>query len=318
MASRTEWSPSEKTDVATNTKQQAFVVISWNVLHMVHEINYVYDMSPVINRYAIKEKWSNEKLRLNDMVRTISDLLVQHSMAECFICLQEVPGDLLPLLNQMFDSHVGSTLATKPLMHVQTYTRIPHIKGWQGGSVYADSNESLVTIHYDPRLVSNNNVTESNREKCQPSGDRLLWTPCPSDNGKGALAVTTASGLTVVNIHVPYDKQAAMSLLNNIAWPENDSAFVFVGDMNRNSNKLMRMIGDITAGKHSSGLLFPVTTNKATRVGLRQNGILDKSWIDYFIVSTYLKHSIISPAIVHDEIGDVSDHYPIVLSVKSI
>jgi exonuclease III len=88
--------------------------------------------------------------------------------------------------------------------------------------------------------------------------------------------------------------------------------------MNRYSDKLMKMIGDITAGKRSSGLLYSVTTNKATRVGLRQNGISDKSWIDYFIISTYLKHSIISPAIVHDEIGDVSDHYPIVLSFQNI
>jgi hypothetical protein len=314
MATPMECSSSEKTD----TKQQAFVVISWNVLHMVHEINYVYDNSPVINRYSIKENWSNEKRRLNDMVKTISDLLVKHSMMECFICLQEVPGDLLPLINQMLDSHVGSTLVTKPLMYVQTYTRKPHIRGRQGGSVYTDPNESLVTIHYNPYTASNNEVTRSNREKCQPTGDRLLWTPCPSDNGKGALAVITASGLTVVNAHVPYDNQAAMSLLNNIAWPENDSAFVFVGDMNRYSDKFMRMIGEVTAGKRSSGLLSSVTTNKATRVGLRQDGVLDKSWIDYFVISACLKHAPISPAIVHDEIGDVSDHYPIVLSFKGI
>lgn len=312
MATQIEWSSSKESDIAINTKQQAFVVISWNVLHMIHEINHSYNMSLVINRYSIKENWSNEKLRLNDMVKTISELLVKHSMMECFICLQEVPGDLLPLLNQMFDSHVGSTLVTKPLMHVQIYTRKPNIRGQQGGSVYTDSNESLVTIHYDPHMVSNN------REKWQPLGDRLLWTPCPTDKGKGALAVTTASGLTVVNAHVPYDNEAAMSLLNNIAWPENNSAFVFVGDMNRYSDKLMKMIGDITAGKRSSGLLYSVTTNKATRVGLRQDGTSDKSWIDYFIISTYLKHSIISPAIVHDEIGDVSDHYPIVLSFQNI
>ncbi len=174
-----------------------------------------YDKSPVINRYSIKENWSNEKQRLNDMVKTISDLLVKHSMMECFICLQEVPGDLLPLLNQMLDSHVNWTLVTKPLIHVQTYTRKPYIRGQQEGSVYTNPNESLVTIHYNPYTISSNTVTGSNREKCQAPADRLLWTPCLSDNGKSALAVTTASDLTIVNTHVPYDNQAAMLLLND-------------------------------------------------------------------------------------------------------
>lgn len=284
-----------------NTKAQTFVVISWNVLHMIHEINHVYDMSPVIKRYSIKENWSNEKLRLNDMVKTISELLVKHSTIECFICLQEVPGDLLPMLHQMFDSHVGSTLVTKPLMHVQVYSRKPHIRGQQTDSLYADSNESLVTIHYNPYGVSN---------------DRLLWTPCPSDNGKGALSVTTASNLTVVNVHVPSDNQAAMSLLNNVSWPKNNSAFVFVGDMNRRYEALMKMIAEINVGKPSSGLLFPVTTDKPTRVGYGRDGVLYKTWIDHYIVSTSLKDSVISPAVVHDQIGDVSDHYPILLTFK--
>ncbi len=301
MASATGWSSSEKTGI----KQQPFVVISWNVLHMIHEFNYVYENSPVINRYSIRDDWSNEKHRLNDMVKTITDLLVKYSMIECFICLQEVPGDLLPLLNQMFDSRAGSPLVSKPLMHVQTYTRKPYLKGRQG-SIYTNPYESLVTIHYNPYTASKNEVTS----------DRLLWTPCPSDNGKGALTVITTSGLTVVNAHVPYDDQAAMSLLHNIAWPEVDNPFVIVGDMNRPYDKLMRLISEVTSGKRSSGLLSPISTDKATRVGASQNGSLYKVWIDYFVVSPCLKNSAEPPATVHDEIGDVSDHFPIVLSFK--
>jgi len=63
MATSMGWSFPEKSDILTNKLQQEFVVISWNVLHMIHEINYAYDMSPVITRYSINEKWSNEKLR---------------------------------------------------------------------------------------------------------------------------------------------------------------------------------------------------------------------------------------------------------------
>lgn len=321
MATSTEWSSSRKTDIVTNKMQKGFVVISWNVLHMVHEINYAYDMSPVITRYSIREEWSNEQLRLNDIVKTLSELLTKHSAFECFICLQEVPGDLIPLLRQMLDSHVGSTLVTKPSMHTQTYWRKPYIKG-QGRKahhLYTDWNENLVTIHYNPHICSSDKATGlENAEKCLLSDNRVHWTPCPNDHGKGALTVTTASGLSVVNVHVPYDNQAAVSLLNNISWPENNIAFVFVGDMNRHSKGFMRMMGEITAGKPCSGLLFPVTTDKPTRVGFWQDGTLQKSWLDHYLISASLKNLAISPAVVYDEIGDISDHYPILLRFKSI
>ncbi len=87
--------------------------------------------------------------------------------------------------------------------------------------------------------------------------------------------------------------------------------------MNRRSEKIMRMIDDITIGKSSSGLLYPVTTDKPSRVGLSRDGVRKKALIDYCVISARLKQSVISPAIVHDEIGAVSDHFPIVLSFKS-
>jgi len=240
-------------------------------------------------------------------------------MIECFICLQEVPGDLLPMLRQMFDSHVGSTLATKPLMHIQTYSRKPYIKGRHRDSLYTDANESLVTIHYDPHIFTNNKAHGlKDAGKCLLSDDRVLWTPCPSDNGKGALTVTTTSGLCIVNVHMPYDNQAATLLLNKISWPEKKSAFVFVGDMNRNSKAFMTMIDETTVGKPSSGLLFPVATDKPTRVGFWQDGTLHKSWPDHYLVSTSIKHLAMSPAVVYDEVGDISDHYPILLPFKCI
>ena len=299
--------------MTTKTLQQSFVVISWNVLHMIHEINYVYDNSPVINRYAIQTKWSNEKMRLNDIVKTLSELVVKHSSTEWFICLQEVPGDLIPLLREMLDSHVGSTLINKPLVHIQIYSRKPRIKGRQGDPVYTDQNESLVTIHYDPRIISTKNA-----EQCLQYDDRVQWTPCPSDGGKGTLTVTTVSGLSVLNAHVPYDNQAAKLLLNNISWPENNNPFVFVGDMNCNANTLMKMIAEVTIGKPSSGLLFPITTDKPTRVGLRHDGTREKRWIDHYVVSASLKSLAVSPAAVYDNVGDISDHFPILLQFKEM
>ena len=311
MATSMEWRSSKNTDIATKTLQQNFVVISWNVLHMIHEINYEYGNSPVITRYAIREKWSNEWWRLNDITKTLSELVVKHSSTEWFICLQEVPGDLIPLLREMLDSHIDSILTNKPLMHIQIYSRKPCIRGRQGDPVYTDQNESLVTIHYDPRIMSTKNT-----EQCLQYDDRVQWTPCPVDGGKGALTVTTITGLSVMNAHVPYDNHAAMLLLNNISWPDNNNPFVLIGDMNRYSDALMNMIGEVTIGKPSFGLLFPITTDKATRVGVRPDGTRDKSWIDYHVVSASFKDLAISPAIVYDNVGDISDHYPILLQFK--
>jgi endonuclease/exonuclease/phosphatase family metal-dependent hydrolase len=181
-------------------------------------------------------------------------------------------------------------------------------------SLYTDSNESLVTIHYDPHIVSTGGL--ENVDKCLSSDDRVLWTPCPADAGKGALTVTTASGLSVVNVHVPYDNQAATLLLSNFSWPENNSPFVFVGDINHCSETFIKMLAEITIGKSSFGLLFPITTDKPTRVGLRQAGIYEKIWIDHYVVSASLKNFAISPAVVYDDVGDISDHYPILLQFK--
>ena len=316
MTTSIESSSSGKNDIVINKIQNDFVVISWNVLHLIHEINYVYDMSPVIDRYSIRQNWSNEQRRLDDMVKILNELLIKHSTKECFICLQEVPGDLIPLLRAILTSQVGSTLSTMPLIHIQTYSRKPWIKKRQGNPPYTDVNESLVTIHYNPYIDSSNTGGRQKNAGTLLSEDRILWTPCPSDNGKGALAVITTSGLTVVNIHVPSDNKVAMQLLNNIPWPENSNPFVLVGDMNRDSNALMRMINKITVGKPSAGLIFPVPTDKPTRVGYWQDGTLHKTWLDHYLITASLRNLIVSPPIVYDHIGDISDHYPVLLEFK--
>jgi hypothetical protein len=129
MATSMKWSPIETGGIVTNKLRQKFVVISWNVLHMIHEINYASDMSSMISRYAINKSWSNERLRLNDIIQTLSELLIKHVAIECFICLQEVPADLLPMLREMLDSHVGSALVTNPMIYSHTYSRKPQIMG---------------------------------------------------------------------------------------------------------------------------------------------------------------------------------------------
>ena len=312
MATSMECSANDNFDISTTNLFSNFVIISWNVLHIIHELNYAKDQSLVINRYSINDNCSSEKLRLNDIIKVLRELLVQYSTLECFICLQEVPGDLLPMLREMLDSRAGMTLASKPLLYTHTYSRIPRIKGQYKNSPYTDSNESLVIIHYNPRIAPKEGSESKNIEKYAQNDDRLLWTPCPIDPGKGALTLTTATGFSVINTHVPYNNEAANQLLRNIPWPKNSNPFVCVGDINRDAQSLLKLIDKVTMGE-SSTLFFPVTTDKPTRVALNQNGTLRKQWIDHFVLSISLKDFVLLPAIVYDEIGDISDHYPISL-----
>ena len=280
-----------------DSQSSGFLVISWNVLHIVHELNYVWDNSPVLVRYSIREDFSNEKKRLHDIVTTLRQLLSTYSTTECFVCLQEVPGDLIPMLGEMLASLNSSTAS----IHVQTYPRRPQFRRQKDASIYTDVNESLVTIHLGGR----------------DKADQVSWTQCPNDPGKGALTVTTTSGLKVVNIHLPFDKQAALSLMNAMSWPEANTPFVLVGDMNRSSSSLVKMIQPILKGRASSSPLLPIVTDKPSRVGLNQNGSRSTSFIDHYLVSPPLASSINSSAIVFDQIGDLSDHYPILFSFSN-
>ncbi|CAF1058718.1 unnamed protein product [Adineta ricciae] len=300
-------------------QQQGFVVVSWNVLHLIHEINHTYDLSPVINRYSIKENWSNEQQRLNDIIKTLSDILVKYSSIECFICLQEVPGDLLPMLDTMIHAHVGSVLINKPMIHVRSYPRVPATRQRPRQPLYTNPNENLVTIHYNP-YVADANIAVDNRMGATSTllNDRADWTQCPCDPGKGALTIVTSSGLTVVNIHVPFKEQHAISLLNSLHWPRQDTPFVLVGDINRQAPAFMRLIQTATNGKPSAGLLCSIAPDKPTRVGLEQDGTLKKYCIDHYLVSASLRNSTTAPALVYDNIGDISDHFPIILQFNSM
>ncbi|CAF3378564.1 unnamed protein product [Rotaria socialis] len=308
MATGVNCSVNDDIGIVHSKPSQNFVVMSWNVLHIIHELNYVPNLSLVLNHYSINENLSNEKLRLHDIIKVLRKLLSDHSTMECFICLQEVPGDLLPMLIEMSDSHIDLGLTSKPLIHIHVYSRKPMLMHRQGDSPYVDPNESLVTIHYNPCLVSST-------QHIYPD-DRVLWTPCPTDAGKGALTLMTTSGLTVVNVHVPYDNQAATLLLSNIPWSENSNGFVCVGDMNRYSETLMKMIAEVTADKDGTHQLYPIKTEKPTRVGMKQDGTHNKTLIDHFVISASLKGLVNYPAIVFDDIGDISDHYPILLEFK--
>ena len=176
-----------------------------------------------------------------------------------------------------------------------------------------DPNENLVTIHYHPDMHMGEATELAGTHRDILPNDQIHWTQCPTDRGRGALSVTSASGLQIVNIHVPFKEEAALSLLTEISWPNSDRPFVLVGDMNREAADLMKMIDQVNSDKPTSGVLSSITTSKRTRTGLDKDGRRHDSWIDYLVISSSLKSAFNTSIVVHDEVGEISDHYPILL-----
>ena len=125
--------------------------ISWNVLHIYHEIKYCNNMSPVLDMYRNKEKD-----RLNEICKTL-----QKYYDDTIICLQEVPGDLYELLKQQFKDHN---------IYQHKYPRVPT----SNDKIYTHEYECLVTII--PKSV----IAQSTK-----------FIQSKFDNGKGAIVIIT-------------------------------------------------------------------------------------------------------------------------------
>ena len=102
-------------------------VVTFNVLHLTHEINHVLGKSPVLDKYKIgtfgdlESQISMSDVKEKEQNRLKDLLLYIRTFCEptCIIALQEVPGDLLCLLvDQLPDFKV----------FYHTYSRVPSIK----------------------------------------------------------------------------------------------------------------------------------------------------------------------------------------------
>jgi len=48
------------------------------------------------------------------------------------------------------------------------------------------------------------------------------------------------------------------------------------------------------------------------------NGTYNRKFIDHYVVSASLRRLGMSPAVVYDDIGDISDHYSILIQFKDM
>lgn len=144
-------------------------VISWNILHIIHEYNYVGEESLVITEFP------EESVRMQKILDKVETEF--NSEEQVIINLQEVPGDYLDRLKEKFKDDI----------YVYTYSRLATLKK-NIKCPYTNMTESLVSI-----------VKIKNK--------MLEQTFFDFDKGKSAL-ILHFDNFTLYNIHLPfqYDK----------------------------------------------------------------------------------------------------------------
>jgi hypothetical protein len=140
-------------------------IVSWNILHIVHEYNYVGTSSLVITENP------DEKERMDKIIAKINQLYEDNE--EIIINLQEVPGDYLEKLVKLYGTQV----------YVRTYDRITSMRV-SHPNPYSNMSESLVSIV----KVKTNLIEKSVYDY---------------DKGKSAL-ILKFDKFTLHNIHLPF------------------------------------------------------------------------------------------------------------------
>jgi hypothetical protein len=151
-----------KLNFMTNSKIK---IISWNILHIIHEYNYVGEESLVISEFP------DEQVRIEKIMEKIQKEF--ESEEQIIINLQEVPGDYLDKLKEKFSDNI----------YFYSYSRLATLKK-NMKCPYNNMTESLVSI-----------VKINDKMKEQSFYD--------FDRGKSAL-ILRFENFTLYNIHLPF------------------------------------------------------------------------------------------------------------------
>jgi hypothetical protein len=182
---------------------------SWNVLHIIHELNYALDCSFVLDKWL-----GNESGRVNEIAKRI---LKHMSVTNSIICLQECPGDLLTVLQSQSTKYAFTVYSYQ-------YGRDPKIKNYKATNPYVDHTEHLIT------LVNNSiSVVSSNTVQFE-------------DPGKASLIVSLLNPvLNIANIHCPFGAARNLAFSILVADLEQKGEYVIIGDLNSEQWELQKM-----------------------------------------------------------------------------
>jgi len=277
-------------------------IISWNVLHIIHELNHV-DNSIVIQNNP------DECKRINDIYNKIFSLLDNNTI----ICLQEVPMDLLNLLivhNDIYN------------IEFNKYTRLPCLKNnktelTNGKTSELSSEVSVPTLvgRKTDELYSSVSVpTKVGRKIVNPynncSEHLVILYPLTyiandvifleiKDSSKGYLILKLNNNITIVNVHVPTislinERTALMNELLNVIKDDN---FIIIGDFN---SKKYVLKNDFL---HIDKINIP-DVNGYTYKGILKNNKIVYKTIDHIV----LKNILYDCAFTDEDDFKLSDH----------
>ena len=247
-------------------------IATWNVLHIIHEINHNLSTSLVIKDGST----FNEKERTSNIYQKLLPLIENNYI----ICLQEVYGDLRDELNKNIDNYYIFEYQLPRIPKI-TYPSLIDLQ------IYNNINEYLLVLI--PKIY---NYTQQINVQYK-------------DNGKSALVVIGENLPTIVNTHLPFKKDERInaltilyqSLIANTYININD--LIIVGDTNTYFSTLseeMKTIG--------FDVMFIYLKNAIdTQLSLKKGQIKGKK-IDYII---YTKNMIVSDVDVID-VNYISDH----------
>lgn len=213
-------------------------ICSWNVLHLIHEMNHNLHLSHVIKKYP------NEALRLNAIIMNIRLLLGKNDV----ICLQEVSGDLYELIKTEFSGSCN--------IIIYEHNRKPSIKDTKLKSPYIRDAEYLVTLVSKKLSIIGKNTIQYD------------------ENGKAALAVTLDS-IVIINTHLPISISGtnAIKKLTEV-YEKPDKQIVIIGDFNKSFSDLHSDFK--TTEWNMSQLFFPRFAKSTHRRCVSKNKFINK------------------------------------------
>lgn len=251
------------------------LIVTWNILHIIHEIKFVGRESIPITAFDIYDNRSNERNRMASIVNTVKEYINGHD-GPVVICLQEVPGDYVVEFNKIENIKLYS----------YKYSRLPSLKSGLGSSPYSDISEHLVTI------VKGCNDT----------------TPLPvvqfTDPGKACLPVKV-NDFTVCNVHMPFgntELNTAIMRLKTSLITSTDNKYIVCGDFNTSPDRLNMTL----YGSNGTVVQNNVVTHKTIK-----NGTITPKIYDHFVFYNLPT----TGTVVHVNEVNTSDHFPISITV---
>lgn len=251
-------------------------LVSWNVLHRYHEEKHAPHSIVSPNLYLLQNP--DEKVRLLGQIEVIRGLIVAHSENPIIICLQEVPGDLLSLLEINFSPEFEIVSH----QHNRVPSAVPAIRP---ENIYTNAKEYLCTLiprKFYPTITSHFEQYKT--------------------SGKGAL-ICIVDGLCIVNTHATIKQEGIDNVYQVYAKYYDPPMDMFIlGDFNNSLTDILNTFrNDMPNCIFSDGGL---SIHSYPRGNRSIDQILGWSRKSGDIVNTIM------------DVGYLSDHFPTMITIN--